>query len=354
MRLRYCRPGRLALAAAILGGGLGLPTQGAGQVRTITPTLNSSAGPAPLHAVATATSPTTISVTWDPAAAVRAYQVDRTQTDTPACCALSSGPIASNGWQDGNLQSGTQYTYTISVFYTDGRLGSAVVTAITPMPAIRVPRIASGGDLFSLTPCAQKSSNGPPPAMLEVEGQSVAGASLVWPVVAANYVVHRSPEANISWSLVGSTCGGVSPIRVASYKAHLTDRLGGVQPGVPYIYRVTAVGPNGEVGWTTVRWRPPCAGTIQLSTTVNGNAVTVSGRYVSCEASAIPEVGPNQFAISTSFGYTATMPPGPPSFRDFNFTVYGVPLGTHTFTVVANWYAGGASQPASVQATVSY
>jgi hypothetical protein len=211
------------------------------------------------------------------------------------------------------------------------------------------------GDVFSLTPCAQKTSNGPPPMQLAVTKQSVAGATLNWTIgTATNFVVHRSPEANISWSLVGSTCGGVSPVLTYNSQAYLTDRLGGIQQGVPYIYRVTAVGPNGEVGWTTVHWQAPCVGTIRLTTSVNGNAVNVSGQYVQCGTSAIPEAGPNQFAISTSFGYTATMPPGPPYFRDFNFTVYGVPIGTHTFTVVANWFNGGSSQPGSAQATVSY
>ena len=131
------------------------------------------------------------------------------------------------------------------------------------------------------------------------------------------------------------------------------DFVGGIQPGVRYIYRVTAIGPNGEVGWNTIHWTPPCRGSVSVNRTVDGSTVVLSGRWSSCPTSSTVRIlDAYTFVISTSYGYVTTK--YAIDRNQYYATIYGVPVGQHTFTVMATWYNGGTSNPGSVPVAVSY
>lgn len=224
--------------------------------------------------------------------------------------------------------------------------------------------MATTEGVLRMTPCAQRTMGGPSPQQLTGVSESPAGLHFNWVAMAAgtNYVVERSPEGTSSWTLVSSTCGGPSPMATgtnATGQAAIFSRdyAGGVQPNGRYIYRVTAVGPNGEAGWNTLRWKPPCGGSIATnSVNVSGSTVTIYARYSGvCISNALPMDYPGPYVLTTSYGFTtSTSASGGGTVREFKFTIYGVPVGTHTFTIVGNFHKGGQTPPWSSGITVAY
>jgi hypothetical protein len=285
--------------------------------------------------------------------------VDRARTDDPACCVAHSGLITTPSWTDGALEGGQQYVFVITALYFDGRQGSTQVVAATPMPDLGY-KLPKGADLLSsaegvlrFTPCGQKNSGGPGPASIIPQPGTPAGARLSWKAVISgsemNYVVDRAPEGTTTWTLVGSTCGGPSPIHAAMGTVYIRDIAGGVTPNSRYVYRVTAVS-NGAAGWNTYHFTAPCRALTVPTATVAGSTVTLewtSGGPCNSEQS----LAPDSYTITSDFGYTKTVLEMGTVPRD---NVYGVPLGTHRFTVVGNYQTGGTTAPVSVNATVAY
>ena len=93
------------------------------QIRTpiaTVPLTTSTQGPAPTNAKAVATSPTSVAVSWDAAAGVRSYLVERRQADNPTCCVSQSGLITTSSWQDVSLTAGAEYSFVVTAVYSDG------------------------------------------------------------------------------------------------------------------------------------------------------------------------------------------------------------------------------------------
>jgi hypothetical protein len=321
------------------------------------PILVTTPGPAPYNAKAVATSPTSVAVSWDAVGGTRAYTVDRARTDDAACCVAHSGLITSTSWTDGSLEAGKEYVFVITALYFDGRQGSTQVIAATPMPtlpAVRLPKdaelLTASETILRYTECGQKSA-GPGPASITPDVGSPAGARFRWALLpgVTNYVVDRAPEGTTNWTFVGSTCGGPSPISVWTDAAYIRDLAGGVTPLLRYVYRVTAVSSNGAAGWLTYHFTAPCRYIPTPQTTVSGSTVTVkwvSGSSCSYESS----IGPDTYTLSTSFGYTKTFS----TFSPTQDVIYGVPVGTHTITVVGNYRTGGTTRPGTATITVAY
>jgi len=330
------------------------------QIRTPIATVAATPGPAPTNVKAVPTSPTSVAISWDLAAGAR-YLVERRQTDNPTCCVAQSGYVTSGSWQDGGLSAGNQYSFVVSVLYSDGRSGSTEVMATTSfMDSLSVGALA-------YTACTQRKSAGPDPGVIKTASlASPAGGSLDWSSpspAGTNYVVDRAPYGTTTWTFVGSTCGGPSPITVGQAdpstgksSVRMRDYAGGVIANRKYTYRVTRIGPSSEVGWQTVTWYSGCMKPPSPTATVSGSTVTVTWSTNASDCgfygSSLP---PETYTLTSSFGYvkTAAAPDGIHS----GFTkdvIYGVPLGTHTFSLVAGWRPDAFSVPVSTTATVAY
>ncbi len=331
------------------------------QIRTPIATVSgttATVGAAPYNATALATSPTSIAVSWSSVSGTRGYTVDRSRTDDPACCVAHSGLITTPSWTDGSLESGQQYSFVITALYSDGRQGSTEVVAATPMPSLQTVRLPRGAEVTSaegslrLTACGQKSSGGPGPTSIIAQQGTPAGARFYWQPVPGdgmNYVVDRAPEGTTTWTLVGSTCGGPSPIYTGGGGVHIRDLAGGVTPLSRYVYRITAISSNGAAGWNSYHWTAPCWALSAPTATVSGSTVTLNwSNGSSCGGD--PSLGPDTFTITSDFGYTKVKS----YVSTFSDTIYGVPLGTHTFTIVGGFRTGGSTAPVSVSATVAY
>jgi hypothetical protein len=307
-------------------------------------TTTSTAGPAPSNATATVTGSSTATVSWDPSALIRIVEIQRTRIDNVLCCIRQSGILTTANWNDTGLEGGYEYLYQITATYTDGRIGRAQVIAATPIvwvASTSVPKNAKMGStdgVLRLTPCGSKSGSQPAPAGLHSLGGTPAGGKLEWEIVSGvNYVVDRTPEGAETWSLVGSTCGGPSPLtpRVeAPTMMNVQDLIGGIQGNV--IYRVLAVGPKGQIGWNTVHWSPPCKGALNIVPTVTGSSVRLDWQFnESCTSGSLLAVPvPNIFRVTSSFGYAGDFV----GARTGSVVVDGLPRGTHSFTFTGIWY----------------
>jgi hypothetical protein len=324
------------------------------------PSIATAPGPAPYNAKATPTGPTSVAVSWSAVSGVRGYTVDRARTDDAACCVAHSGLITTPAWNDGALEAGKEYSFAITALYADGRTGNTEVVAATPMPtlpAVRLPRIndsdvSAAEGVLRLTPCGQKTTGGPGPGTIVPQDGTPAGARFHWtPVADMNYVVERAPERNTTtWTLVGSTCGGPSPVTVASDAVFVRDLAGGVIPDVNYIYRVTAISSTGASGWNTYHFVVPCKLAPVPRATVSGSTVTLEWSPTGACGNSPPAIDPDTYTISSSFGYTKTK-----SSRYWTREwIYGVPVGTHTFTMVGNYRTGGSTNTSSINVTVAY
>jgi hypothetical protein len=292
-------------------------------------------------------------------AGVRAYTVVRTRIDNASCCIAQSGLLTTPSWNDGALEAGQEYSFAITALYSDGRAGATEVVTATPMPALPTVRLPRGAELSSaegvlrLTPCGQRNTGGPEPATITPQTGSPAGARFSWSLVPGtgmNYVVDRAPEGTTTWTLVGSTCGGPSPINVSTDQAYIRDLAGGVTAGGRYVYRVTAVSSTGAVGWKTYHFRVPCYYAPVPQVTVSGSTVTVRwGTGSNCGIGDY-SVGPDTYTLSTSFGFTKTK-----ATYGWNTEIlYGVPVGTHSISLIGNYRTGGTTVKTGATAVVAY
>src|SRR5215212_4093332 len=109
----------------IIGLLISVPSAVDGQIRTpiAEPIVSTTPGPAPTGVTLTPTGPTSITVTWNAMAGASRYLVERRKTSDPACCTAISGALPVPGWTDNGLTASTQYTFRVSVTYTDGSMG---------------------------------------------------------------------------------------------------------------------------------------------------------------------------------------------------------------------------------------
>jgi hypothetical protein len=339
---------------------------GGAQVRTPiapAPVRASSAppGPAPMNARATVSS-SAATVAWDANPLIRLVEIQRTRIDNVICCVRQSGVLTTAYWNDSGLEPGYQYLYQITARYTDGRSGATQIIVSTPLqspstlPTARTPRnatMASADGVLRLTPCGAKSGALPAPTGLKAGGGTPAGGKLEWTIVpGVNYVVDRTPEATESWTLVGSSCGGPSPLKpnaVVPTVMTIQDIAGGLTGNV--IYRVTAVSGSGQVGWNSVHWSPPCKGRFTVTPTVTGSSVKLDWTFIRlCALSVWGEVAlPDVVHVASSFGYAGDQV----GAEHGSVVVDGVPRGTHTFTLTGIWYPD-ASMSASFTVVVQF
>jgi hypothetical protein len=307
-------------------------------------TTTSTAGPAPSNAKAIVTGSSTATVSWDANPLIRIVEIQRTRIDNVTCCVRQSGILTAANWNDSGLEGGYEYLYQITASYTDGRIGRTQAIVATPIVWMvstspsRNATMGSADGVLRLTPCGGKSGNQPAPAGLHSLGGTPAGGKLEWEIVnGVNYIVDRTPQGSETWTLVGSTCGGPSPLKPrvdVPTMMNVQDVVGGIQGNV--IYRVMAVGPKGQIGWNTVHWSPPCKGALNIVPTVTGSSVKLDWQFnESCTSGSLMAVPvPNKFQVTSSFGYAGDFV----GARTGSVVVDGVPRGTHSFTFTGIWY----------------
>ena len=229
------------------------------------------------------------------------------------------------------------------------------------------PAITAGPLTRSATSCSPGTVPGAPPLNYQVGGGRVGGAVLEWWVdTGAEYLVERSPDpgdGSRSWTRLTSTCdvpnGMYNFMRLHedgnSYPAiNMADVYPGLQLGAAYVYRVTAIRPDGtsgssEASYTTSGGLFPSA----PIAAVNGNTVRIAADVSYCAGYSPPircDPWMMEFLVtssSTGFShssrqawvnsYDPNLPPTIPGGVEgtFVFTLSGVPSGTHTFAVTA-------------------
>jgi hypothetical protein len=229
---------------------------------------------------------------------------------------------------------------------------TATATPIQPPPSVGTPPNAiMAGDpgVLRLTLCAQRRTGGPAPTVLTTMGPTPVGATIRWKQVPnAVYVVERAPASGTPWILIGSSCGGPMPLTEFSDQVAVTDRTGGLGVTTSGIYRVTAILPDGQTGWNTVKWYVPCLYGPKPVATVTGSTVALSWstNLTTC-GTAGSGGSPDYYLVTTSYG-TSTEVTGT------SLSIHGVPLGTHTFSVEAHWRPDGRSTKSSTTAVVKY
>lgn len=177
-----------------------------------------------------------------------------------------------------------------------------------PAPASHVP-IAKG------TLCHPKQTiPGPGPAGFYRAGLPPSGIDVYWPEVsgAVAYVIERAADGTNTWTLVGSNCGGPSPLERVDFggpHVHFLDIVAGVVPGTTYVYKVTAIGPSGETGWNSTRWVAPATlAPVWNPPTITGSTVVLAMTYPDGAATWPPY----EYVVTSDFGYTATVQTGSP------------------------------------------
>jgi len=110
------------------------------------------------------------------------------------------------------------------------------------------------------------------------------------------------------------------------------DIVGGIRLGETYVYKVSALGANGELGWNSFRWSPqpftPQIGHI----TITGSTLEFYVRRHDCSSE-------EELLITASYGLTRIVPNNSACAALYMtpVIVYGVPEGTHTLSATAHW-----------------
>lgn len=381
------RPFRKTLMLSLSLGFFAFPEVAIAQRATASKTLTLAPAPTGLAVTGTSASAT---VTWQPVPGAVSYSVQRWKQDDPNCCKNGVTGLTVTSWTDagpsreGFSLPGT-YVFQVIALQADGTAGPALIdwqSGPTKAQASLEPlgELPSSGLMLPLLeppadPGAQivavplpvivtvatlcnpiQKLPGPGPASFTLVSLAEPSMGAKWPAVpgAVAYVVERSVEGSNVWTLVGSTCGGPSPIRITTSPAvsvnevFFVDLSGGIVPGTRYIYKIKAIGAVGETGWNSTRWTAPTLFVpTWYPTKISGSTVELMWRF----QSTIPgNRWPDQFHVSSDYGLSQTTSCMPPIC---GLTVYGVPEGTNTFTLTARWVDYWSTPPKPVFATVS-
>ncbi|MBC7790782.1 MAG: hypothetical protein H7Z74_12610 [Anaerolineae bacterium] len=222
---------------------------------------------------------------------------------------------------------------------------SGQMLPLEPLPAGMQPVVSAALARIRMAGCKPpQPSGGPGPTSFFPGFMWPSGIELEWPAVpgAVAYLVERAVDGTSDWIVAASTCGSPDAIREYERTSGQTriwfrDIAGGVELGKTYVYKVTAVGAAGEVGWNSVRWSPPPY-TPSFTTTVTGSTVVLTASQP-CQIFTFTSLWSQEMEITASYGFSRIVPTnnacGSTSISPV--TIYGVPEGTHTFTVAALW-----------------
>ncbi len=308
-----------------------------------------------------------------------------------------TAPIGTTSFADSRVVAGTAYFYQVVAVYADGTTGTALPVAFTlparaPGPANFPSGARSLGLSGKILPLAQSSGGlarsailtaldsylkcdpaqplpGPSPSSFFLDWNEPGGPTIGWPEVAGAvaYVVDRAVDGTDNWKMAGTTCGSPNAIRrmaagPTSYVIEFHDFSGGIVPNTPYVYRVKAFSASGEMGWNSTRWTaPPAPAPTWLPTVITGSTAKLRFEFLNLDdwnkgAPPAPPVTPirmpDQWILTASDGRSWTglfVLPGVES----SVSVLGLPVGTYTFTLTAQWIQNWDPRMPRVTATSS-
>jgi len=223
---------------------------------------------------------------------------------------------------------------------------SGQMLPLQPMPPGMQPAIGALTNRLRTAVCNPPQGTGGPGPTAFYDANT-GWPSFSWEAVpgAVAYQVERAVDGTNNWVLAGSTCGSPDAIRedLSTGRPYIVfqDIAGGLRSGETYVYKVNAIGAKGEVGWNSVRWNASSALEPRFETVViAGSTVTLTMSLLAgytlggCVSSSTPL----EVAVTAAYGLnrnvtlgTACSPLLP------QVVVYGVPIGTHTFTASAHW-----------------
>lgn len=321
--------------------------------------VQAQTGPAPAGVQAAPTSSSSVIVSWTRGSGVAGYAVGRNCTGVPptGSCQAMSGSLAATvaSWSDTGLTPSTSYSYRVAVRYLDGRIGVGDATVTTPA-MVSAGGTSTGGtasmttdNVISMTACEQRRGGRPGPSGLKVVRSLPTGAWLGWaPEQGTVWVVDRAlDDGTNQWQRVASSCPGApQPLRLSGLSVEASDRLGVVW-NARYVYKVTAI-TDGRAGWSSLRWGAPPE---PLVTVVSAAQVTGTSS-VSIELRWGPPTpnlaGPDAYVVTADFGPRRWV-----VAQGGRLMVEGVPIGTSTYTAVAEWAGVFISRPTTFQVTVA-
>jgi hypothetical protein len=281
-------------------------------------------------------------VSWQPVPGAVSYSIRRFNPNAmtvystiPAIATTSSTDTGPKGM--GFPLAGT-YTYDVIAAMPTGMSVSGRATWTRPDATCDAP--ASGQPMLAaLTPGAVTWI----PKVPDLAGfQWTAGSNIM------AYRVERSLPDSKLWMLMGTSCDGSIEVIYPGYT--FLDRSGKIDPNTTYLYKVTALAPNGEAGERTFTYTAPGTSVMRwLSATTSGNTVTMKFRYEPPLTNA-PILPSDNFYVTSPYGLNqlVAVGTGKPLLRESacmtaagcSFVVNGVPSGTHVFTVTASWISG--------------
>lgn len=183
-----------------------------------------------------------------------------------------------------------------------------------------------------------QTSPGQAPTGFSLDFDMPGGPAFMWPEVpgATAYVVERAVDGNQLWSLAGSTCGSPNTIKrvqvgMGRWQIEFWEASGGITPRTTYVYRVKALGDNGEMGWNSTRWTAPDAPqAIWETPVITGSTATLKFSFATN-----PVTPPNEWVLAAPDGRQWN---GIVGFSGPNTVqVLGLQPGNYTFTLTAKW-----------------
>jgi hypothetical protein len=315
-----------------------------------------------------------VTVTWAAVPNPALYRVVRSKGLGAPGVDLTK-PVAALSYLDQSAEAGADYYYQVVAVYPDQSEGWGAPTPLAPAPTtepptgmmlpLQVPLATAPGTAVPMPftlPLAKATFCNPAQTLPGPGPTSFYAASMTSPTVgirwyqvpgAVAYVVERSVDGANAWTVVGSTCGGPSVFQTMSYAGEppsvvFKDYAGGLVPDTRYVYKIKAIGAAGETGWNSTRvrahvprpprWNPP---------TIAGSTVTIRWED---QYPANYSRSPDRYVVSSDYGWGVSKTSCIGQCKE---TIYGVPEGTHTFTVRSEWVDSASPFPGGVYSSVS-
>ena len=334
--------------------------------------ITGTLSPAVTPAVSVTTGPQGPIVDWAPVISPGVYTVQRWKIDDPLCCnntSPASPPLTTPTWQDSWPPVFGTYVYAVTLTtnsgvitgqtqYTHASTGTPVIPAPTPLP------------LTPLQPQSPTQASPPPPPPPTTATNPIAGQAGL-PTVSPSRPLPGSLGGNtsglapqnasftgtpawvrVNWAAPSVTIRGI----VYSVDRYLESNpscctakatgLGGfswtdegTQWAGTYVYRITAVYPDGSTGWLDARWVRPDP--------VNPSNFRVAARgpdYVTLQWDPVSHVswyelfGPGLGSPSFQIMYT-------------HITIRGLAPGTYSWQIGSFYASPNAPAPVSTAGT---
>jgi hypothetical protein len=273
-------------------------------------------------------------LSWQAVPGATSYSVKRSYgavSGTPVT-GLTTTSWIDRGPQGVGFTTAGTYTYDVTAAMAMGPALNGQASWKRPDPVCDEPAVTVQ-PLTVLDPLKQVAIQSPNPAgpVLYWRG----GWSRLGIPVALR--VDRSVQGSKTSALVASSCDGTIPPSAGDVS--IFDQIKGVSPGTTYVYKLTALAANGDIGVGTVSWTSPNPSVMHwLSATNAGSTVTLNFRYEP-PATNPPNVSLVVYHVTAPYGFDQIFGRGTDCGKITGCTLVAsaVPSGTHVFTVSAEW-----------------